>query len=178
MELLWHQSTYCRLKSHFLLQIQWTSVYVVEMVVLRKQFVDTFQTINDTSDPDQLAYFTSTVLIWFVSIHLSIHIGLDVIGSFVLLGYVLVFQMQHIKLQERLFDLYKVENKRMAAIVEELKAELKISDNVADAGEKVGHWGTYYDPIYQPICTSLVPYHYFLLTLHHKLCFLLSASAY
>ena len=70
---------------------------------------------------------------------MSIHIGLDVIGSFVLLGYVLVFQMQYIKLQERLFDLYKVENKRMAAIVEELKAELKISDNVADAGEKVGH---------------------------------------
>jgi len=70
---------------------------------------------------------------------LSIHIGLDVIGSFVLLGYVLVFQMQHIKLQERLFDLYKFENKRMATIVEELKAELKISDNVADAGEKVGH---------------------------------------
>ncbi|KAG2564835.1 hypothetical protein PVAP13_7NG021500 [Panicum virgatum] len=82
-------------------KIQWTSVYVVEMVVLRKQLVDTFQTINDTSDPDQL--------------------------------------MQHIKLQERLFDLYKVENKRMAAIVEELKAELKISDNVADAEEKGEH---------------------------------------
>ena len=151
----------------FLLQIQWTSVHVEEMVVLRKQLLDTFQTINDTSDPDQLVYFTSTVLIWFVSIHLSIHIGLDVIGSFVLLGYVLVFQMQHIKLQERLFDLYKVENKRMAAIVEELKAELKISDNVVDAEEKGEHWGTYYDPIYLPICSSLVPYHYFLLLLQY-----------
>jgi len=41
-------------------KIQWTSVHVEEMVVLRKQLVDTFQTINDTSDPDQLVYFTST----------------------------------------------------------------------------------------------------------------------
>ncbi|XP_004963180.1 putative disease resistance RPP13-like protein 3 [Setaria italica] len=81
-------------------QIQWSSVTLLEMVALRKQLADTFQTINDTSDPDQL--------------------------------------MQHIKLQERLFELYKVENKRMAAIVEELKAELKISDNVADAEEHGG----------------------------------------
>ncbi|XP_034587419.1 putative disease resistance RPP13-like protein 3 isoform X4 [Setaria viridis] len=75
-------------------QIQWSSVTLLEMVALRKQLADTFQTIN----------------------------------------------MQHIKLQERLFELYKVENKRMAAIVEELKAELKISDNVADAEEHGGTW--------------------------------------
>ncbi|CAO2150184.1 unnamed protein product [Urochloa humidicola] len=79
-------------------KIQWSSVYKVEMAILQKQLADRFQTINDTSDPDQL--------------------------------------MQHIKLQELLFDLYKVENKRMAAIVEELKAEVKISDNAANAEGK------------------------------------------
>jgi len=38
-------------------KIQWTSVSMLEMEILRKQLVDSFERMNDTSDPNELMLY-------------------------------------------------------------------------------------------------------------------------